>query len=913
MRASAIVIAGWVGLAGAGEPVDYVRQVKPLLAGRCFACHGALKQEANLRLDTAAFLRHGGDSGPAIQPGQGDESLLIQRVRDPDESGRMPPHDVGTRLAEAEVSILARWIDEGAVAPADESPESDPKDHWAFRGIIRPGPPHTDEPASEGPVDAFLADKRVKAGIELQPKSPPSLLLRRVSLDLVGLPPTLDDLRDFESDERPDAFEKVVDRLLASPAHGERWGRHWMDVWRYSDWWGLGDDLRNSQKHIWHWRDWIIESLNANVGYDEMVRQMLAADELYPTDPDRLRATGYLARQYFKFNRTTWLDETIEHTAKAFLGLTLNCAKCHDHKYDPIAQEDYYRFRAFFEPYQVRLDQVPGELDFEKDGIPRAFDCNLDAPTYLFVRGDEKTPRSDKPMPPALPAILTSVTGEPAIESLELPLEACRPGLRPFVLEDHLRLVRSRLAALEQDLESARRVLAALEQSLRDLPPFARTDFQFDPLGHWNFRPGKWRHPPTVWQASKAAVELADRKLAVAMAEPDLLRARASADRAKATSSSNAADLARTASKLERQQTLRTADADLAAAVLERLTIDDKKKDEADKRIASAREAVAKARLAVDADDETYTPLAGARKSPESNIEEEASRSRPFPTISTGRRRALAMWLTRPDHPLTARVAVNHVWTRHFGRPIVETLFDFGRKGSPPTHPELLDDLASEFIERGWEMKHLHRRLVTSRAYQTTSSEVGASQDTLRLDPENKLYWRGNPLRMESQVVRDVALALADELNLQMAGPSVPLSEQETSRRRSLYFVHSHNDQHRFLLVFDDANVLQCYRRSESIVPQQALALFNSRLALESSARIAARLERAASDEEFIREAFITVLATVPTPEEEFACLDALEQLRAADRASSDADVARRARVGVIHALLNHNDFVTIR
>ena len=188
-----------------------------------------------------------------------------------------------------------------------------------------------------------------------------SLLLRRVYLDLIGLPPTREEMQAFLGDKSPDAYEKVVDRLLASPQYGERWGRHWMDVWRYSDWWGLGAELRNSQKHIWHWRDWIVESLNEDKGYDRMLREMLAADELYPTDPDALRATGFLARHYFIFNRTTWLDETVEHTGKAFLGLTFNCCKCHDHKYDPFSQADYYRFRAIFEPYQIRTDNVPGE------------------------------------------------------------------------------------------------------------------------------------------------------------------------------------------------------------------------------------------------------------------------------------------------------------------------------------------------------------------------------------------------------------------------------------------------------------------------------------------------------------------------------------------------------------------------
>lgn len=896
-----------------GEPVDYARQVKPLLAGRCFACHGSLKKEANLRLDTGALIRTGGDSGAAIVPGRSDESLLVQRVSDPDESSRMPPHEVGTALSTDEVSILSRWIDEGAISPADEKPESDPKDHWAFGRITRPDPPHTQEPTSENPVDAYLADKRADAGIELQPKSPRGLLLRRVSLDLVGLPPSIEDLQAFESEMRPDALEKIVDRLLASPAHGERWGRHWMDVWRYSDWWGLGDDQRNSQKHIWHWRDWIIESLNANVGYDEMVRQMLAADELYPTDPTRLRATGYLARQYFKFNRTTWLDETVEHTAKAFLGLTMNCAKCHDHKYDPIAQEDYYRFRAFFEPYQVRLDQVPGEVDFEKDGIPRAFDCNLDAPTYLFVRGNEKQPRADEPLSPALPAILTEWTGEPAIEPIPLPLEAVQPGLRAFVLEDHLKIAQSRIARLKRELDSVRRVLSAVEQSLPHLPPYARTDFQYDQLGLWNFRPGKWRPLKVSLDTAKAAFDLAERKLAMAMAEPILLRARANADRAKAMASPDAAEITRTTAKLERQQALRKAETDLAGATLDRITAVDKKKDEAEKKFKAAREAAAKAFSALDSADESYTPLAGARKALESNIEDEVSRSKPFPATSTGRRRTLAMWLTRPDHPLTARVAVNQVWTRHFGRPIVETVFDFGRKGAPPSHPELLDALSLEFTERGWDMKHLHRLLVTSRAYQTTSSEIGASEVTRRVDPENKLYWRGNSMRMESQLVRDVTLALAGQLDLQMAGPSVPLSEKDTSRRRSLYFVHSHNDQHRFLLVFDDANVLQCYRRSESIVPQQALALFNSRLAIESAVIIAERMSLSASDEEFVRSAFATLLGTTPTLEEETECISALEKLRGLAVEQSQDSATLRARKGVIQALLNHNDFITIR
>ena len=211
--------------------------------------------------------------------------------------------------------------------------------------------------------------------------------------------------KEADSDREDGWYERLTDRLLNSPQHGERWARHWMDIWRYSDWWGLGDQMRNSQQHIWHWRDWIVDSLNANVPYDEMIRSMLAADELYPNDLDKLRATGFLARQYFMFNRHSWLDETVEHVSKGFLGLTMNCAKCHDHKFDPIEQADYYRMRAFFEPYYVRMDSVPTEPDLTRDGIPRVYDGKLDTPTYLFVRGQENNPDKTKPLAPGVPEI----------------------------------------------------------------------------------------------------------------------------------------------------------------------------------------------------------------------------------------------------------------------------------------------------------------------------------------------------------------------------------------------------------------------------------------------------------------------------------------------------------------------------
>ena len=313
--------------------------------------------------------------------------------------------------------------------------------------------------------------------------------------------------------------------------------------------------------------------------------------------------------------------------------------------------------------------------------------------------------------------------------------------------------------------------------------------------------------------------------------------------------------------------------------------------------------------------DVLYADQRASLKTLESNLETEELRGKPFPKTSTGRRTALARWITDPANPLPARVAVNHLWSRHFGRPLVPTVFDFGRKGTPPTHPELLDWLAVEFVEHGWSMKHIHRLIVTSETYRLSSSSAGATPVDLAADPENRDYWRANPTRLEAQAVRDSLLSLSGELDLKRGGPSIPVAD-EGSKRRSLYFVHSHNEHQKFLSMFDDASVLECYRRAESVVPQQALALENSPMATAAAGKIARRIaaERpGASDLDFVRAAFLTVLAIEPTEAERSAALDGLARLADAARRSNRPDPTGRARAGLVLALLNHNDFVTVR
>ena len=407
------------------ERVDYLRDVKPLLSKNCLACHSPLRQRSGFRMDTGELLIKGGELGPAVIPGKSHESRLIHAVTGTEGMSQMPPEGNGEKLTAEQVDLLRRWIDEGANVP-QETPAADPRDHWAFQPVQRPNLPaiaHGDW--VRNPIDAFVVAEYERRGLRPRPEADRHVLLRRVYLDLTGLPPTREELQAFLADESPLAYENVVEQLLASPRYGERWGRHWMDVWRYSDWAGWGQQVRDSQPHIWHWRDWIIESLNADRPYNEMVVDMLAGDEVAPADRDRLRATGFLVRNYKLLSREQWLQDTVEHTAKAFLGLTMNCARCHNHMTDPLDHEEYYRLRAIFEPHQVRLDRLPGVVDTAVDGLPRVFDKDLAAPTYLYLRGDERTPQKDHVITPGVPALLHGVDFQ--IAEIKLPRESYDP------------------------------------------------------------------------------------------------------------------------------------------------------------------------------------------------------------------------------------------------------------------------------------------------------------------------------------------------------------------------------------------------------------------------------------------------------------------------------------------------------
>ncbi len=1058
--------------------VDFQKDVRPVLKARCFACHGALKQKAGLRLDTVAAMRRGGESGPAVEPGSPDKSRLLKRATAAALGDRMPPE--GEPLQPREIEALREWIALGASAPKEDVAEVDPKAHWAFQAPIRA------KNASAGKgnlIDTLLALEHQQRGIRPSPPEDKSLLLRRVYLDLIGLPPTLDELRAFRADTAPDAYEKVVDRLLASPHYGERWGRHWMDIWRYTDWYGLGAQLRHSQKHIWHWRDWILESLNTDKGYDLMIRQMLCADELWPTDREALAATGFLARNYYLFNRTTWLDDTIEHTAKAFLGLTFQCAKCHDHKFDPISHQDYYKMRAFFEPYQVRLDALPGQADLEKDGLPRVFDAHPEALTHLHRRGNDRDPDTNRLIAPGVPDVLAF---RPiVVQSVALPLDSHSPSVQSFVLEDQLRAASGAVQAAEAAVESARRHLASTANATQPAPVtsaaatnFVKFDFDRLPGLDWEVGPGEWifadgrytqskvgaaerarlrtrqphpadfeaifkfkitggmmwksvglcfdvaagreklvylsayeggsklqlsydtgtghTYPPGAMQnrpvklnesyelsvrvrgalvnvavdgkhalayrlpakrepgvldlitfdaaaqfqsieirplpaatllaeagsspaesdpaLARLALTAAEKALSAAQLRLPMLRTAHAADRARAAQepgTAPVADLVRAAALAARRAELATAAEAAARAELKHASADAKSKPAAEKEWKAAQAKWAAAQKAVDSPGDQYPSLSASSKAAEGPEESEASRNKPYPRHSTGRRSALAQWVAHRDNPLTARVAVNHVWLRHFGQPLVESVTDFGRRAPAPPLQSLLDTLAVDFMEGGWKMKPLHRLMVTSQAYRRSGASAAAPAGAV--DPDNRFFGRRHATRMESDLIRDGLLHLAGVLNPKLGGPTMSPKGADTSNRRSLYFTHSRDDVHPFLDMFDHVNQLDCYRRFESVVPQQALALTNSELAMTMARTAAARLERSGPEGDFAARAFEAVLCREPSPAERAACETMLSETIALLQRLKHPEPARRARENLVHALFNHNDFITVR
>ncbi len=790
--------------------VDYLRDIKPLLTRECVKCHGATQQKGGLRLDTASAAVQGGKHGALWRPGDSSASLLMQVLENQHpEISRMPYKRAP--LDSSAMALIRGWIQAGAVYPAQEEPGSD--QHWAFQTPRRPSVPR----GFPSPIDAFIQQRLATDAIQPSTEADSETLLRRVFLDLIGLPPTLAERDLFLADRAPGAYERLVDRLLASPHYGERWGRWWLDAARYADSNGYSVDLPRS---IWPFRDWVVRAFNSDMPFDRFTLLQIAGDllqkeELPPgVDPnDALVATGF--HRNTQINHEGGVDaeqfriesvvDRVSTTATVWFGLTLACAQCHDHKFDPFTQRDYYRFFAYFN-------------STENDGHATAANEALNV--LELATPAEKAERDALQ---ASQALEDADVESWASQALRMRQTAWESALQPPAKAKFTQLLQEALSTPGplRSVEASNRVWAAF----RDQHPEFRTRRQ------------------TLLGQRKALP-----KLTTSLVMKELPRPR-----------------------------------------------------------------------------ETWIFLKGDFTRPGERVEPGTPAVLPAsPSPSSPNRLGLARWITAPENPLVARVFVNRVWLQLFGRGLVETENDFGSQGALPSHPELLDWLAIEFVRTGWSLKRLQRILVTSATYRRSSKERG---DLVDRDPANRLLARQSRLRLDAELIRDQMLEASGLLDRRMGGPPVfppqpaglgaftqadrpwVVSKGSDRYRRALYTHLQRSTLHPALTVFDAPDAFQsCTRRLRSNTPLQALTLLNDPAFTEFAQSLGRRLaaSEGLSDSQRIELGFQICLARSPTRIEE----DRFLAFLAAERAQvPDPGQGVWTRVGRV--LLNLDELIT--
>ncbi len=785
--------------------IDFVRQIQPILQQRCVSCHGPKLQSANLRLDLHDSAKR------VILPGHAKTSRIIAMVRG-SEGETMPP--VGDKLAEAQIALIEKWIDQGADWPASANTTK----HWAWEPIRRPATPVTKLSAwPQNDVDRFILSRLEKEGISPSPDADKATLLRRAALDITGLPPTPQETAEFLADSRPDAYARQVDRLLASPHYGEKWARPWLDMAHYADSDGFEKDL--VRPWSWRYRDWVINAYNRDLPYDKFVTLQIAGDELPNTTVDDRIATGFYRntmtnREAGVDRKEARFDQLVDRTgttATAFLGLTMRCSQCHDHKYDPVTQKDYYRLMSYF----AASDEI--DIDAPLGG---------ELGSYLRAKPDYEKKRAD------------------------LMAEYDVPTLQK---------------QWEQDMRD----------NMEHPGRFLDWDFQVTEIrAGFDHSERVLRTPPdkrSVYDARRLTYRF------IRSPGPRL-----------------GADKAITAKYKELKDKLDALDKEFPSMSMA-YTMEDRPEYPAN-----------------------HVAIRGDWK----NSGDEVQPGPPaFLTTNQPKGKSrldLAQWILAPENPLAARVAANRVWQELFGRGIVSTSDDFGTQGDRPSHPELLDYLATEYRRLEWSQKALIREIVLSRTYRQTSKSRPELDDR---DPENVLLARQSRIRMPAELIRDNALATSGLLDPDIGGPSIrpfqPVGVAELGYsvkkwtespgrekyRRGLYIHYQRTTPYPFLVNFDAPDsTLACTRRRNSDTALQSLNLLNDPAFYEAAQALAARLELE-SPSEFrprLEHAFKLVVNRAPTER---------ETTRLA--AYYDSQSKDQPWVGICRILLNLDEFIT--
>jgi mono/diheme cytochrome c family protein len=794
-------------------------KVRPVLAEHCYSCHGAKKQSAGLRLDTAAGLKAGADNGPVVVPGDPAKSRLVKSVRREGDYA-MPPKKP---LPDDAVAALAEWVKGGAALPDDaRGPEGDRRKHWAFQPVAPPKVP--DVPGAKAgrtEIDAFVAARLAEKGLAPAPRADRRTLVRRAYYDLLGLPPSYEEVERFAADDSPDAWEKLIDRLLASPRYGERWGRYWLDVARYADTKGYEFTAERSFPFAYTYRDYVIDALNADKPYNQFVTEQIAADLLPLGDDKRpLAALGYLTLgRRFLNNQPDIIDDRIDVVTRGFMGLTVTCARCHDHKYDPVPITDYYSLYGVFassaEPAELPLigaaartpETVAFEAELEKreaeyraEVARRHADAlkKLNEPAvvaeYLLAVLDTRGKPQDQVQNAVRQRGLTRHAFDRWQKFLEAEWKAKSPVYTPLLaLRD----------ALEKEIESLRKDANPLiAEALADAKA----------------------------KALRAAVEAVAKVLtAEPPAEPSKDRVAVAAWRGKG----GPLDVP----PADADKLFNTADRNALAALRKKIDAFKAGNPHAPPRAHALNDLPA-----------PVQPVVFLRGNP-NNRGPQVPRQAPAviagpdrkPFTQGSGRLELAKAITSPDNPLTARVMVNRVWQGHFGKALVRTPSDFGLRSDPPTHPELLDWLAARFVSDGWSLKRLHKVVMLSATYQQSAA---AGAEAYKTDPENRLLAHQNRRRLDFEALRDSLVAASGRLDLTAGGKPVDLFRAPFTTRRTVYGLIDRTNLPGTFRVFDVANPdTHSPQRFQTTVPQQALFLLNSPFVQEQAQALAARKE----------------------------------------------------------------------
>jgi hypothetical protein len=992
----------------------FAKKVRGLLTERCLKCHGGgSKLRGGLSLATRETLLKGSDSGPVVVLGTAMQSKLYRLAAHLDEPPMPPPGNKA--LNKAQLADLARWIDLGAPydkplieRPGTTKPKTlvvtaEDRAFWSFRPLKRPALPVVKDSAwSRNPIDRFLRAKMEQKGITPSARADKRTLLRRAYFDLIGLPPTPEEVSAFLGDSSPNAYEKVLDRLLASPHHGERWARHWLDVARFAESHGFEHDY--NRPTAWPYRDFVIKALNRDLPYDRFVAWQLAGDEIAPGDPLAVTATGFLGAgvhstqitaNTVEKERYDELDDIVRTMGTAMLGMTIGCARCHDHKYDPIPQTDYYRLVSAFTTtvrsdveidlapelsrdararHQAELDRLLGQQQRqERDILPRRLEAWLrsgkqTASAWAIVEPVKSTSGGGATLTRQADGSLLASGTNPPFDTYTFTVQTKMRNITAVRLEGlaHSSMVRggpgragngnfalsdfkftiAPLAGGKAVPVKISKARATFEQ--RGLPVSATIDS--DPRSAWAIDPQFGKDHAAVFDLAapisheggsvltftlkfnnntghnigRPRLSLSTQPTPPAVAGdgvPDAVSAVLARLRNKPGSALSPAD------KATLIGWYRTQDADWRKLNAQVEDLRRKGPAVGKTKAMICSEGLPPIRLHSQGAD--FLPHTHFLKRGDPNqkgaiadlgflqvlISSPDAEKRWRVTPPSGwrtsyRRRSLANWITDTEQGaghLLARVIVNRLWQHHFGQGIVRTPSDFGLQGDRPSHPELLDWLASELIAGGWRLKPIHRLILTSAAY---SQATTFDREKAAIDPDNKLVWRRIPRRLEAEVIRDSLLAVCGELDTRMFGPGTLDPKQ---KRRSIYFFVKRSELVPMMVLFDAPDgVVGIEQRTTTTIAPQALLLMNNAVVRASASNLAARLLREKDIREAITTGYALALSRSPKPAELADSLEFLREQRSAYLAAQKPNTEQLALTDFCQVLLGLNEFVYV-